>query len=268
MSAGAGSLRDWNPEQYLKFDRERNRAVCDLARRAREHLPGRPRIMDLGSGPGNSTAILAEIFPGSDLTGLDASPTMLAAARAAHPELRFEAGDIRAWAEGTGADDELVFANSVLHWLPQPETLLPRLLGRVAPGGVFAFQVPANWEAPVYQLPRELAAAPRWREFFHARPVSDWQTHELSYFYDLLAPHAAAFELWETVYVYAWPGPETIVAWYEGSGLRPYLAALPDEAARQEFRAAYLEGLRHAHPPQPDGKILFPFRRRFVMARR
>ncbi len=261
-------LGDWNPQQYLIFDRERNRAVHDLARRAREHLPGRQRIMDLGSGPGNSTAILAETFPGSDITGLDASPTMLAAARTAHPELRFEAGDIRAWAGASGADYGLVFANSVLHWLPEPQDLLRRLLERVAAKGWLAFQIPANWGAPVYQIPRDLAAAERWRRYFDGNPVSVWQTHELAFFYDVLAPHAAEVELWETTYQYAWPGPETIVAWYEGSGLRPYLAALPDEAARQEFRAAYLDGLRQAYHTQPNGKLLFPFRRRFVMARR
>jgi trans-aconitate 2-methyltransferase len=259
-------LRDWNPAQYLKFERERSRAPLDLARRARQRLPGAIRIVDLGCGPGTSTAILAGIFPGSHITGLDASPNMLTAARAAHPELRFEAGDIGAWAESPGAEYELVFANSVLHWLPAPETLLPRLLARAAPGGVLAFQIPANRDAPVYQLPRELAALQRWRSHFKAKPLAEWQTYELSFFYQVLAPHCSDLELWETVYVQPWPGPESVLAWYEGSGLRPYLAALPSEIERSEFRAAYLEGLRAAYRPQPDGRLLFPFRRRFVVA--
>jgi trans-aconitate 2-methyltransferase len=50
------------------------------------------RVVDLGCGPGNSTAVVAAAWPAAEITGLDSSPTMLAAARTAHPELHFEQG--------------------------------------------------------------------------------------------------------------------------------------------------------------------------------
>lgn len=50
-------------------------------------------ILDVGCGPGHVTARLAEL--GADVVGMDQSEEMLAQARAAHPEVRFEAGDLR-----------------------------------------------------------------------------------------------------------------------------------------------------------------------------
>lgn len=43
------------------------------------------RILDLGCGPGNSTAILAARFPGAALLGIDASREMLERARREGP---------------------------------------------------------------------------------------------------------------------------------------------------------------------------------------
>ena len=59
---------------------------------------------------------------------------------------------------------EVVFSNAALQWVPDHLPLLPRLLGRVAPGGALALQVPANLDAPPHRVMRELgivsAAAP------------------------------------------------------------------------------------------------------------
>jgi trans-aconitate 2-methyltransferase len=61
---------------------------------------------------------------------------------------------------------------------------------------------------------------------------------------------------------------EAIVEWYKGTGMRPYLDALAGEAERERFLAEYLEGLRQIYAPQPDGAVLFPFRRIFIVAYR
>ncbi|HET9783514.1 MAG TPA: hypothetical protein VFP94_01020, partial [Terriglobales bacterium] len=75
-----------------------------------------------------------------------------------------------------------------------------------------------------------------------------------------------ALDLWETEYVMIVPDAAAIAAWYKGSGLRPYLQALPDDSSRAAFEQQYLAALRLAYPPQPNGQVLFPFRRRFVIA--
>jgi trans-aconitate 2-methyltransferase len=60
-------------------------------------------------------------------------------------------------------------------------------------------------------------------------------------------------------------GPEAIVSWYLGTGLRPFLNALP-EADRAAFATEYLETIRPDYPARKDGRILFPFRRLFLIA--
>lgn len=256
----------WDSGQYLKFGEARTQASRDLARRVRQRLPQAARILDLGCGPGNSTAVLADLWPRAAITGLDASATMLDAARQNCPQVRFIHSELVAWLDTSTEAFDLVFSNSALQWVPDYAALLPRLLDRVAPGGALAFQVPANWNAAVCQLPRDIAASANWQAFFAGVSHDEWQARELTDFYDRLAPHAADLELWETEYVQVMDDAAAIVEWYKGSGLRPYLETLPDDDVRQRFLASYLEGLRAAYPPRASGRILFPFRRRFVIA--
>jgi trans-aconitate 2-methyltransferase len=64
------------------------------------------------------------------------------------------------------------------------------------------------------------------------------------------------------------PGHDPVLAWYSGTGLRPYLDALgDDDALRAEFRSAVAAGLRAAFLPAPYGTVM-PFTRIFVVAYR
>ena len=55
--------RDWDPALYMKFEEERMRAARDLL--ARVSLRSARVIYDLGCGPGNSSELLAQHFPGA-----------------------------------------------------------------------------------------------------------------------------------------------------------------------------------------------------------
>lgn len=260
---------EWDPGRYLHFAEQRTRVVRDLVARLQRHLApeGVRRVVDLGCGPGNSTAVLAETWPAAELSGLDESEIMLQSARAAYPSLRFAAGDICAWADGPAGTHDLVFSNSALQWVDDHAVLLRKLLRRVAPGGALAFQVPAGVDAPACAIPRSLAASPAWSEQFGSGRLRPWHSESLTFYYDALAPHAATLDLWDTEYVQIVPGPEAILDWYRGSGLRVYLQALPDDASRARFEQAFLTALRSAYPPRPNGQVFFPFLRRFVIAR-
>ena len=83
---------------------------------------------------------------------------------------------------------------------------------------------------------------------------------------DLLADHGYRVDAWETTYFHVLPGPDPVLEWYSGTGLRPFLAAL-DAADQEAFRAEVAAELRDAFPPKRYGTVL-PFRRLFVIAYR
>ncbi|MBS1582689.1 MAG: methyltransferase domain-containing protein [Acidobacteria bacterium] len=246
----------WNPAQYLKFAGSRTRAASELL--ARVPLEAPPAVVDLGCGPGNSTALLAARWPGARITGVDSSPEMLAAAREAMPGIAWIQGDVASWTPDAPVD--LLFANAVLHWLPDHEALLPRLMGCLAPGGVLAVQMPMNGDSPAHRRLRELAGP--------AGDSGGWRPPLApEAYYRILAPHASSVDVWETEYQQVMTGLDDIVEWAKGAALLPHLRGLGAEEA-EALLARVREGLAGLYAPQPDGKVLFPFKRLFFVATR
>jgi Trans-aconitate methyltransferase len=62
----------WDPGQYQRFAGERGRPFFDLLTRVRASDPG--YVVDLGCGPGNLTAALAERWPGPMSSGWTTRP--------------------------------------------------------------------------------------------------------------------------------------------------------------------------------------------------
>ncbi|MDR3672218.1 MAG: methyltransferase domain-containing protein [Holophaga sp.] len=250
----------WNPGQYLKFGAERTRPAVDLCAR----ITGSPeRILDLGCGPGNSTAVLRERWPEAELAGLDSSPEMLAQARASHPNGTW----ILAGAESyePPAPLDLVFSNAVLQWLPDHRRLLPKIMGWVAPGGCLAVQMPAKGGTKLRAALAVVAERPRWRDLL-AGAGGALNFLDASVYYDLLAPGADRVDLWETIYHHPMASHQALIEWYEGTGMRPFLERLPDDAARAAFKAEVLEACRADFPVMADGKVVMPFKRLFFVA--
>jgi trans-aconitate 2-methyltransferase len=170
--------------------------------------------------------------------------------------------DVATWTPNAPCD--VVFSNAAFQWLENHASLLPRLLSNVAPGGSVAFQVPRNFDAPSHALMRKVAADGPWAP----RMKSVRQIGVLSpeVYFDLLAPHATALDIWETTYLHVLEGEDPVYRWVSSTGLRPFADALAGEE-RDAFLETYRARLREAYPRRTDGKTLFPFRRLFVVAR-
>lgn len=251
----------WNPETYLAFADQRTRPAAELLARVRADAPS--RVIDLGCGPGNSTGLLAGRWPGVQLEGLDSSAAMLAKARASGVRANWVEADLASWTADEPYD--VIFSNATLQWLPRQETLLPRLMGFVKTGGTFAFQVPVNYDAASHLLMREAAQDPRWRETLSN--VREIQHGRADFYYDILKPHAASLDVWQTEYLQVLNGADAVYRWVSGTGLRPFLDAL-DAGRRDAFIALYKAKLNKAYPRREDGTTLFPFRRLFVVAQK
>ena len=253
-------MHSWDAGQYLRFADERTRPALDLV--ARLDLRAPSRIVDLGCGPGNSTAPLRQRWPEASLVGVDASPEMLQQARANHPGIEFVPGDIAAWSPAEPFD--LVFSNAALQWVGDHRRLLPRLFAAVAPGGALAVQMPRNHDFATHRLMRQVAAEGRWHDrLAGARDPSPVEAPE--FYYDCLAPIAARVVMWETNYIQVMDGIPAIIQWLHGTGLRPFLARLDDTEQRQ-FLDRYARLLADEFPLRADGKVLLPYPRLFFIA--
>lgn len=219
-------------------------------------------VVDLGCGPGNSTALLLDRWPGATVVGVDNSPEMLSHARSRLPSYRFVESDIACWGPQESAD--VVFANAVFHWIAERARLFDRVLGYVAPQGNLAVQVPANHQAPSRILLRELVSSPRWRKRVGEVTFDTWEPLD---YVRLLQAADVDFDLWETTYHHVLDGDDPVLKWVRGAGLRPVMDRLKTGEA-EEFLAEYATLLRDAYPREQDGTTIFPFRRIFMVATR
>jgi trans-aconitate 2-methyltransferase len=256
-------VTDWSSAQYLRFEDERTRPALDLLRRVPLERPR--RCVDLGCGPGNSTELLVRRFPEAEVTGLDSSADMVAAARRRLPAVRFEEADLATWT--TSERFDLIFANAVLQWLPSHAALLPRLASQLAPGGWLAVQVPDNLKEPSHVLMRDVAARQPFAAKLAAAAAARTPIGTFADIYGWLVPVCRSIDLWRTTYVHALDGPSAIVEWVKGTGLRPFLDPLT-EAERHAFLVAYQAAIAAAYPLQADSKVLLPFPRLFIVAQR
>jgi trans-aconitate 2-methyltransferase len=150
----SSSADPWNPEQYERFRAEREQPFWDLL----PLIDTRPggRVVDLGCGTGVLTRELHRTVQARDTTGVDQSRAMLhRAAEINEPGLHFTEGDIAVWSPPEAVD--VVFSNAALQWVDDHERLFARLVSFLAPGGVLAAQVPANYDHPSHTIAAEVA---------------------------------------------------------------------------------------------------------------
>lgn len=251
----------WDPDRYLRYADERSRPFFDLVARINAD---RPRtVVDLGCGPGQLTATLADRWPTATVLGVDSSPQMISAAQShAADRVDFALGDLVDFDLSALGPIDVITSNATLQWVDDHRRVLPRLIDALAPGGWLAFQVPGNQNEPSHTLLHELAQDPRFAVHTGriARRVMPPATEYLA---DLSALDCVV-DAWETTYLHVLPGPDAVFGWTSGTGARPYLQALPDDL-RSEFVARYQQQLRVVYPQQPYGTVL-PFRRIFAVA--
>jgi trans-aconitate 2-methyltransferase len=256
-------MADWNSTLYMKFEIERTRAARDLLAQIPKFEPD--RIFDLGCGPGNATQLLAAAFPRATIVGLDISDNMLAVARARVATARFIKQDIETWRPEEKVD--LIFANAVLHFVPNNHELLIRLVSFLHEGGWLAVQMPNNIQELSHALMRMVAVDGPWAG--RLTPIAKTRVviGTLDSYYQLLTPVCSKVDIWQTTYAHPLGAPDDIVEWFEGSGLRPFLEPLTP-CEYETFLARYRSELSAAYPRQPNGKVLLRYPRLFLLVQK
>lgn len=255
-------MSDWNSEQYLKFKKDRTQPSIDLANRLDSENPH--RIIDIGCGPGNSTAVLKKRYPDAYVLGVDFSPNMIEKAKSEHSDIDFMLFDATKDFDKLDEKFDIVFSNACIQWVPNHKKLLADMMSILNPDGIMAIQVPMNFEEPIHKILTELVTGEKWSEHFNPRI---FYTLTESEYFDILSGLTENFEIWKTTYGHRMPSHNSIVEWYKSTGMKPYLDVLND-AEQEEFIADVMTELKKDYPIQANGEILFRFPRLFMLAKK
>jgi len=133
------ATRDWNADVYHRVSGPQvamAEAVLD-----RLQLRGDETVLDAGCGSGRVTRLLLDRLPRGRVIAVDASPDMVARARA---ELGGAAdvreADLAALRLADGEQVDAVFSNATFHWVPDHEALFAALAATLRPGGRMSAQ--------------------------------------------------------------------------------------------------------------------------------
>ncbi|MEZ6046151.1 MAG: methyltransferase domain-containing protein [Planctomycetaceae bacterium] len=121
--------QNWNAERY----QQSAAYVPELGKSLIDWLKPQvgERILDLGCG--NGTLTLSLIEAGAEVTGIDADPSMIAAAQAKGIDAQLQsATDLE-----FDSQFDAVFSNAALHWIRPPEKVIASVYRALKPSGRF-----------------------------------------------------------------------------------------------------------------------------------
>ena len=254
-------MAEWNSEQYLKFKKERTQPSIDLANAIK--IEGPKNIIDIGCGPGNSTAVLKNRFSYAHIIGADFSQNMIEKAKGDYPDMDFMLFDATRDFEKLEDNYDVVFSNACIQWVPNHKKLLSDMMSILKPNGVLAVQVPMNFEEPIHKIIAEVIKKPEWAE--KIGNGRQFYTLKESEYFDVLSALSSDFTMWKTIYMHRMPSHQSIIEWYKSTGMKEYLAVLSDED-KIKFEKAVFNEVEKYYPVQKNGEIIFRFPRLFFTA--
>lgn len=182
----------WNPDSYLtlmrqevpEYERLQDETVAATGTNAK-------RMLELGTGTGETARRLLERHPSAVLVGLDASSEMLAHARAALPADRAELRVARLQDPLPQGPFDVVVSALAVHHLDGAgkADLFRRVAGQLAPGGRFVLgdvvvpEDPADVVTPIdgdYDTPSSVADQLSWLTAAALRSRVAWTQRDLA----------------------------------------------------------------------------------------
>jgi SAM-dependent methyltransferase len=147
-----------------RWDRIIAPSDLDALKVALAHVPRPQRVLDVGTGTGAAAFLVAERFPDAEVTGVDLSPAMVAAARAKTPSylagrVSFVVADAARLPLAAGSCELVTLANMI----PFSDELA-RVL---APHGALLISFAEGSDTPIWVAPERLRAELARRGFAH-----------------------------------------------------------------------------------------------------
>ncbi len=256
------SNKDWNPELYLKFNKERIQPSIDLVSRINYDQP--KKIIDIGCGPGNSTQILVQKWPDAQIIGIDNSPAMIEKAKKDFPLQEWKLID--AGKEKIDGKFDIVFSNAAIQWIPNHNILIEKFHHLLNKDGQVAVQIPLFWDMPLGKAIADIAENSQWAKLTK-NILGTLTIHNHSYYYNQLSSFFNFIEMWKTDYFHIMESHNSILEMIKSTGLKPFIEVLKNKDDKEKFENLVLENIKKEYLQQLNGKVLFPFKRLFFIAR-
>ncbi len=216
---------------------------------------GNERILDIGSGDGVISSLLAKRAHKGSVLGIDIDPEMVAYARATsnRANLAFEVADAEEMAFESEFDLATIFFT--YEWLSHREPVIRGCYRSLVPGGRLWIVVPVDMPKELKESAELIAGQDKWREFFDgfvssATFPSMRETEELL-LHSGFGPIASRVRKKEMLFPTREAFHRTLLATF------PYLDPLPDER-KEEFITDLLDRYVVYHPIDPQGRLLCP----------
>jgi len=120
------------------FESPTRRLLSDLP-------PRQPRyVVDMGCGPGHTTALLRSRFPHSEITGLDASEAMVEEARTRVAGASFAVADVT---QPLRLPADVVYARLLLGHLPDPASAIAHWAAALRAPGIVVCEEPVRYRS-------------------------------------------------------------------------------------------------------------------------
>ena len=214
-------MNKWDSNAYLKFINERTRPSKDLINRLSNHK----NILDIGSGPGNSTNELYKRYLNASIIGAEADDSMISKAKTNYPNLKFEKAFMPNDFNKFGKFD-LIFSNACIHWIKEQEAIFNEIYNHLEIDGEVAIQIPLTQNADFYKMLYGLIDS----KYNELKNIDNFHNLDKYGYYNLLNKIGFKnIEIWETTYIHHVNTSDDIIAWYSGSGLKPYLDKVIDK---------------------------------------
>jgi trans-aconitate 2-methyltransferase len=262
-------MEDWQPDLYNRFRRFRAEPVDHILERLA--LGDAERIVDLGCGSGENTLELARRSRRATAVGIDGSPAMIVSAKsllagsdeALRGRVRFELGEVAGFRAERAYS--VIFSNATFHWIPDQRALFESCFRALEPRGRIVVQMPAN-NAETGKAELTLMAREKpWINLLGGLDTAFSEPPAEHYAAMLREIGFDAIDCYHHTFRHPMERSADVVEWYRSTGLRPFLARIP-ENRHEEFLDAYRHRLERAYGTA--GPMTFTFRRLFIWARR
>lgn len=250
----------WDPDVYNKFKEDRFLPFYDLL--ALIKISPGLKVIDLGCGTGELTRKLADALPGAEVLGIDSSEEMLKDSSTFSNDLvQFEHRSIEEQLNLQTKWD-IVFSNAAIQWVDNHETLLPRIISHIIPGGQLVVQVPAQHHNISNKILNDLAGEEPFSDALHkwkrTSPVLDTERYAQLLFEN----GAGTMTVYEKIYPLVLKDSIALFDWVSGTAMIPYTERLQGKT-REAFITEYKNRLQKNFNTLP---VFYPFKRVIIHA--